>query len=290
MAAIPNKIVARIISNIKNIQRRIEKAKERDISESQTISGVVKPFLIDILGYDEFEDLTDQYCVKGTFCDLAIKVNDKPYIMIEAKAINVELKAAHAKQAKDYGINSGVKWILLTNGDEWQIYKIIFKKDGVSEELVERLKISEINPKKNEEDLKKVFYLCKESIAKSDIENLYAEKVATNKYIIGNLLFKRDTMQTIRKELKKMFPDISVGLDVVESMLRDGVIRREIVESPEATEAQRQIRKAERKEERNKTRQGQQEYEPDNGNDFGSGIQEIDQESHKMFDLLTAND
>ncbi|MDR1168959.1 MAG: type I restriction enzyme HsdR N-terminal domain-containing protein [Heliobacteriaceae bacterium] len=68
------------------------------------MSGVVKPFLTEILGYDEFEDLTDEFAVRGTYCDICIKANGKPYIMIEAKAANVTLKDMHAKQAKDYGI------------------------------------------------------------------------------------------------------------------------------------------------------------------------------------------
>lgn len=76
---------------------------ELDISEAQTVSGVIKPFLTDLLGYDEFEDLTDQFCVRGTYCDICIKANEKPYIMVEAKAANATLKDIHIKQAKDYG-------------------------------------------------------------------------------------------------------------------------------------------------------------------------------------------
>lgn len=253
MANIPAKIENRIKCNLKNIQKKAEKALSCDVSEAQTVSAVVKPFLTDILGYDEFEDLTDQYVVRGTFCDIAIKANGKPYIMVEAKAIGVTLKDAHAKQAKDYGINSGVQWIVLTNGIDWNIYKIIFKKDGVSEELVLTFKLTDLDIRKDE-DKKKVFYLCKEAILKSEIENLYEEKKATNRYLIGNLLLKKDFINLMRRELKKLFPDTNISSEAIQTILKEEVIRRDIFEAPETVEAIKLIEKAERKEARAKAK------------------------------------
>ncbi len=245
MGNIPKRVYDRLSSNLKDIQRRARKAVELDVSESQTVSSVVKPFLINLLGYDEFEDLTDEFSVKGTFCDICIKANGKPYIMVEAKAANIPLKDMHAKQAKDYGWNSGVQWIILTNGLEWQIYKIIFKQP-LTEELILSFNINDLNPKK-EEDLTKIFYLCKEAVAKSEINNLYAEKIATNKYIIGNLLFKNENINFIRKELKKLFPDVPVAPELIVQILKNEIIRREIQEAPEAIEAKKQIEKSEKK-------------------------------------------
>jgi len=245
MANIPKKVSDRICSKLKEIQKRAKKAVELDVSEAQTISSVVKPFLIEVLGYDEFEDLTDQFVVRGTFCDICIKANSKPYIMVEAKAVDVALKEAFVKQTKDYGINSGVQWIILTNGIEWQIYKIIFKQP-VTEELILSFNIHALNAKK-EEDIAKIFYLCKEAIAKSEIDNLYAEKIATNKYIIGNLLFKNESINFIRKELKKLFPEVPIAPELIVQILKNEIIRREIQEAPEAIEAKKQIEKSEKK-------------------------------------------
>lgn len=245
MANIPKKVFERISSKLKEIQKKSKKATELDISEAQTVSSVIKPFLTDLLGYDEFEDLTDQYCVRGTFCDICIKANEKPYIMVEAKAANVTLKDIHIKQAKDYGLNSGVQWIILTNGSEWQIYKIIFKQP-VTEELVMSFNINELNHKKSE-DITKLFYLCKEAIAKSEINNLYAEKIATNKYIIANLLFKDENINFIKKELKKLFPEVAIQPELIISILKNKIIRRDLQEAPEAQEARKQIDRSEKK-------------------------------------------
>lgn len=166
--------------------------------------------------------------------------------MVEAKAINTTLKDAHAKQAKDYGLNSGVEWILLTNGEIWQLYKIIFKQP-VEEELVTTFNLLELNPKK-EEDKQKLFYLCKEAIVKAEINTLYAEKQALNKFIIGQLLFKKEVLNCIRRDLKKIFPDTNIASDVICELLKTEIIRREIMESEDAKNAIKQIEKVERKE------------------------------------------
>lgn len=246
MAAIPAKISKRIEENLKNIQKKLLKAKELDVSEAQTISAVIKPVLTEILGYDEFEDITDQFVVKGTYCDLAIKAQGKPYIMIEAKAVGAQLRDAHAKQAKDYGLNSGVEWILLTNGEFWQLWKIIFGKP-VEEELVCTFNLLELNPRK-ESDKQTLFYLCKEAIIKAEINTLYAEKQAANKYIIGHLLLKKEILNIIRKELKKMFPDTNVAPEIIYDLLKSDVIRREIMEAEDAKGALKQIEKVEKRE------------------------------------------
>lgn len=250
MATIPAKVNKRIEDNLKDIQKKLIKAKELDISEAQTVSAIIKPVLTEILGYDEFEDITDQFAVRGTFCDLAIKAKGNPYIMVEAKAVNTALKDAHAKQAKDYGLNSGVEWILLTNGEIWQLYKIIFKQP-VEEELVTTFNLLALNHKKDE-DKQKLFYLCKEAIVKAEINTLYAEKQAMNKFVIGQLLFKKDILNCIRRDLKKMFPDTNIIPEQIADLLKTDILRREIMESEDAKDAIKQIEKAERKEARKK--------------------------------------
>jgi len=48
--------------------------------------------------------------------------------LIEAKAINIELKDAHVKQAVDYAANEGITWVVLSNGAVWRLYCLKFGK------------------------------------------------------------------------------------------------------------------------------------------------------------------
>ena len=52
------------------------KGKSNDINESDTVD-IIASMLVDLFGYDRFEDITREYAIKGTYCDLALKINRK---------------------------------------------------------------------------------------------------------------------------------------------------------------------------------------------------------------------
>src|SRR5690606_26386826 len=101
--------------------------KSRDIGEADTVT-IVKDLLADVFGYDKYAELTSEYSIRGTFCDLATKIDGALQTLIEVKAIGLELKDHHVKQAIDYAANQGVDWVLLTNGVQWRVYHVIFAK------------------------------------------------------------------------------------------------------------------------------------------------------------------
>jgi hypothetical protein len=69
------------------------------------------------------------------------------------------LKDDHIRQALDYRSNSGVEWIVLTNGVYWRIYKVLFTRP-VSHELVYEFDFTALNMKK-QTDMEMLFYLTK---------------------------------------------------------------------------------------------------------------------------------
>ena len=81
--------------------------------------------LQDIWGYDKYSEITSEYQIRSTYCDLAVKLGDQITMLIEVKAIGVDLKDQHAKQAIDYAANQGTDWVALTNGPRWQVYRVI---------------------------------------------------------------------------------------------------------------------------------------------------------------------
>ena len=125
--AISKKVADRITSNLKKYQAILADAKDRDISESDTVV-IIADMLADMLGYKKYTELTTEFAIRNTYVDLAVKVEQEIRFLIEAKAVGVALKEAHIKQAVDYGANQGIEWIVLTNGIIWQIYKIHFKQ------------------------------------------------------------------------------------------------------------------------------------------------------------------
>ena len=134
MAIIPKKVSERISAGVKKFQPILSSAKARDVGESDTVT-IITDMLSEVFGYDKYSEITSEYAIRGTYCDLAIKLDGSLQTLIEVKAIGLELKDAHVKQAVDYAANQGVDWVMLTNGITWRVYHVIFAKP-IAHELV----------------------------------------------------------------------------------------------------------------------------------------------------------
>src|SRR4030042_6295525 len=124
---VPTKIAARISAGLRRFQPILASARSRDVNESDTVL-IVTDVLHAVFGYDKYADITSEHMIRGTFCDLAIKLEGELKILIEVKAIGLELKDAHVKQAVDYAANQGLEWVALTNGITWRGYKVTFSQ------------------------------------------------------------------------------------------------------------------------------------------------------------------
>ncbi len=89
---------------------------------------IVTDMLAEVFGYDKYSDVTAEYAIRSTSCDLATKLDGTVQALIEVKAVGLDLKDLHVKQAVDYAANQGVDWVVLTNGLRWRIYNVIFGK------------------------------------------------------------------------------------------------------------------------------------------------------------------
>ena len=122
-----NKVRDRLISGLKRLGPIIQQQKARDVSEADTVT-LVKDVLAELFGYDKYAELTGEFCIRSTYCDLAVKIEDKLEQLIEVKAIGIPLDDRHVKQVVDYAANQGVTWVILTNALSWRLYEVIFAK------------------------------------------------------------------------------------------------------------------------------------------------------------------
>jgi predicted type IV restriction endonuclease len=247
---IPAKFTKRINENLKKYQGVITQIKKKDANESDTVT-VITDILQDIFGYDKYSDITSEYAIKGTYCDLAIlDAHKKIGFLIEVKAISVTLNDNHIKQAVDYGANAGVNWVLLTNAETWMLYKIKFGKP-IDKELVAEFNLSSINPKVDKE-LEALFVISKEGQEKSTIEDFYSSIQVKNKFIIGCLLNSEEVYSLIRRTMKKLFIDVRISEQEIADIMMNDIIKREVIDSEESKKAKKDIDKIYKKLERTK--------------------------------------
>ena len=240
MATVPKKIEDRIRAGLKKYQPILLTAKSRDVGEADTVT-IIKDMLSEIFGYDKYSEITSEFAIRGTFCDLAIRLNGKLSTLIEVKAIGIDLKEQHVKQAIDYGANQGIDWVVLTNGAAWQVYKLTFAKP-IEKELVLNFDFTAVNPRL-EKDVEALYLLCKEGWQRSALGDYHIQKQALSRFFMGALLQTDLILNTIRKELKKVSPDVKITTDEIKDVLLNEVIKREVLEGDKAVEASKKIGK-----------------------------------------------
>jgi hypothetical protein len=84
MAAIPKKVVDRLVTNIKRFQPILTASKARDDGEADTVM-IVTDMLAGVFGYDKYSDVTAEYAIRGTYCDLATKLDGTIQALMEVK-------------------------------------------------------------------------------------------------------------------------------------------------------------------------------------------------------------
>jgi hypothetical protein len=238
MATIPKKVIVRLTSGLKKFQGILKSAKENNINESDT-SAIILDMLAEIFGYEKYSEITTEYKVKNTYCDLAIKMDGKPKFLIETKAIGVELKTDQIRQAVNYGANSGSDWVILTNGIQWKIFKIVFEKP-LSQDLIYEFDILALNSKKSS-DLDNLYYISKESIGRSALEEFLTERQTLDKFFIGQILMSDPVLDNIRKTIKKIYPDVKIGCEEIKIALIKDVLKPEVFNEEKSSEAKRRI-------------------------------------------------
>lgn len=237
---IPKRVGDRLARSIGKFQQVLKIAQDRDVNESDTVS-IIKDMLAEVFGYDKYLDVTSEVAVRGTYCDLAIELDNKVEFLVEVKAIGRGLKESHLRQAIDYGANKGVPWIILTSGLIWQVYKIKFEKP-INHDLVCEFSFAELDPK-NEEHLERLFVLCKEGLTKDAREEFHEKTLTLNRFILGALVLGDEIVGVLRRELRKISEGVLVTPEEIIQFLSNEVIKRDVLDGEEAAKAQGRVRR-----------------------------------------------
>ena len=201
MATIPTSVTKRFTASIPKFKKILDQARERDVNESDTVT-IITDLLEEVFGFDKYNEITREYAIQGTFCDLAIKTNKKIEYLIEVKAIGIDLKDSHLRQAVNYAAQEGIRWVVLTNGILWQVHRVSLETKVTSTKLLE-FNFTELNHRKKE-DHEILFLLCKRGVNKDLIDEFYEYRQSVNRYTIAALIMTEPVVSAIRRELRKL--------------------------------------------------------------------------------------
>lgn len=250
MATIPAATKRRLASAVPKFKKVLQRAAERDVNESDTVT-IVTDILEEVFGFDKYSDITREYAIQGTYCDLAIKTGKKVDYLIEVKAVGISLKDTHLRQAINYAAQEGIRWIVLTNGLIWEVHRVSVENRVDSSKLIEFV-FTDINPRKND-DQELLFLLCKRGLKKDLIDDFYEYRQSVNRYTTAAILLSDPVISVVRRELRRIKTGLKVSNEQVEDLLLNEVLKRDVVESDPAIEAKKAVQKALKKKLRAKT-------------------------------------
>lgn len=238
--AIPSRVAERLSTGLRRFQSILASAKSRDVNESDT-SMIVTDILAEVFGYDKYSEVTRELTIRGTHCDLATRIDGKYQMLIEVKAIGIDLRDSHVKQAVDYAANQGVEWVALTNGEFWRVFRVIFGQP-IDTELVLDLNFLTLHHK-NAGQFESLFLLTRESMVKSGLYAYHDHLQATNKFYLAAIVLNDAVIETIRRELRRV-SDVKVEVEELRALLRDEVIKRDVLEGEKAEAAHKKVSKS----------------------------------------------
>ncbi|MBC7783220.1 MAG: type I restriction enzyme HsdR N-terminal domain-containing protein [Burkholderiales bacterium] len=241
---VPKKVCDRLVSTMKQMRPIIEQQRTRDVSEADTVT-LVKDLLAEVFGYNKYSELTSEHAIRGTYCDLAVRIDEKLVQLIEVKAIGISLEDRHVKQAVDYAANQGIEWVVLTNGIMWRLYHVLFAKP-IDKQLICEIDLTAMDCRK-EAQQELLYLFTKEGVTRGAQEEMRDRKDATSRYVLSALVLNNDAvLSTIRRELRRVV-EVNVDEKDIATVLRDQVIKRDALEGPEAEAAMKRVaRRSER--------------------------------------------
>lgn len=241
--AISKKVAERLAAALKRMLPVVAQQKARDVSEADTVT-LVKDLFAEAFGYDKYAELTSEFAIRGTYCDLAIRLGEKVVELVEVKAIGATLDDRHVRQAVDYAVNHGVEWVILTNAATWRLYQVVFAKP-VEHRLLCAVDLLQVDPRRDA-DLETLYLFTKEGFARGAHIELRDRQDATSRFLLAALLTENEAVvATIRRELRRVV-DVLVSEDDITGVLRNEVIKRDTLEGPEAASAAQRVNRGER--------------------------------------------
>ena len=170
-------VLDRVKAAVKKYSKPLNDLVARDANEGDT-RLLITDFLDQGLGYDQFNDLTTEYGVKGDFADYGVRIDNEMIALIEVKRITMKLGPKHLRQVQMYAVNEGIEWVVLTNGVEWHVYHLTGGLPVITELA---LSVNLLGPETTAEKAKMLFYLTRESLKKRQIDELWKARRATSR-------------------------------------------------------------------------------------------------------------
>lgn len=228
----------KLLSAMKAYSKKFLSSKAMELDESGT-RLMINTFLIDVLGYEPIEEIKTEYMIRGTYADYVVQIKGIQHFLVEVKALSLQLSSNHLRQATNYGANEGIEFILLTNGKNFDFYKVIFNKP-IEIRKIFSIDLSDTDTFKD--SIEFLEFLHRDSVTDKGLDLLWKKTMALDPEYIAGLLYDSTVTNFVKRYLKKKFKTKFTDEEIHNSMSR--IIFEAIpIEKVKAIKTRKEVRK-----------------------------------------------
>jgi len=180
-------------------------ARDQNLNEADTVQRILKVFE-QVLGYDAMTEITRECLVKGKYVDIAIKIDGIIRLLVEVKSASTVLRDRHTDQARAYAAEGNIRWVVLTNGLNWNLYHLTFE-EGIEYDLVFGIDLS---AQEFDQAADQLILLHRENLKRDLHEELWKTRSALSPQSLARAVFNEPVLRLIRRELRR---DQGVSID-----------------------------------------------------------------------------
>jgi len=232
MAKIPHKIQERIKAALRRFKPLLKAARERDAGRADTAT-LALDLLSELFGYDRYTEISSELDNKESVFDFSIQTEGQPRMLVRVSPIGMAPDDRYLLATAQYAQMNGVDWIILTNGIGWQVHHVEDVGANAPETpVVLAFDLLQMQPGR-EAHLGTIHLLTREGHEKAGLSHFKLRLEMTNRHYLGAMVLSDAVVASVRRELRKLNPDLRVTPAELRENLAKGVLRPDIVQSIE---------------------------------------------------------
>lgn len=241
MAVYQDRAKERIKRGLRRMKGIVERGVTEKYKEADT-RKIVTEVLVKLLGWDEYENITAEQMINSRYADFVIRRDGNLIAVVEVKQIGIKLREVHLDQARFYAIDEGIDWVVLTDGDEWQVYRIVMKgkKPTTQHTFTVRISDDTMKPARKTELF---YFMSEEAQRKHEIEDYYDRRIALSPTNLADHVLSEAVVDKIRRSIKA-----STGQRLANSEIAEALMMRLIQDDALTKDHERNLRKMQKAE------------------------------------------
>ena len=197
---IQEKHCKKIKKEFRTFHKRLTAIASQESSSEEEVRRWCIDVLKEALGYGDHE-IDTEMCALNQRIDIALKDEDKVFMVIECKNIRSRLPNQVRDQAVMYAANKSADWAVITNGQVWKLFRVIPKK-GSDPHVVEVFDLALLDEDGvSDRDVELLFLLTKRAIKTGDAERHFHRTSCLDAKRLVKELSSERVAKTLRKAL-----------------------------------------------------------------------------------------